>query len=634
MNEIVLPATDSARPSDRLPEPNARTALGVAMIEAHLPNHLLERLRGGGAFGLIIEAPSHELANIICEGLDEVLDGEQANVVQIERRQNWLVAETLVRSLADGHAVVAVCAQAEQVPASFGALADVRMRVPSYDARVLRRAMRRMLSGTIPAFPKGFVPHPNADLVCRCMSARLSPRRVVQALVRLSDTAKQKDVEALPDLEQAIEFGPARNWGLQVKRDLAAWRAGDLPASELDTACLLSGASGVGKTLFAKVLARSLDVPLHHLTMGDTYEGEGHLGDVLREIRARFEAASAAAPAVLLIDEMDSVLSRDADPRNAAFVTGVINDLLSLLDGSTRRHPGLIIVGTTNRPEAIDPALLRPGRMGRHIRLLPPDSRGVENILRFHLGKDLRRKSLEAAVRLATGMTPAELMDLVRTARRHARNEDRRVTELDLVRAAGREEAIDWMLLPRVAVHECGHALACMVIPEASVLHSVSIRAAGGTEGRVMSSEPPGAITRRRMEARVMVNLAGRAAEQLIYGDDPSEGSAQDLYVATHLVARMHAQLGMHGSLAHYGDLDAMLVHDKTFAALVERDLQRLMQETISVLRGFQDHLIALASKLCSRRILTAAEVLETLQAFEAASDGVGSPPQSRGVAA
>lgn len=619
-SKMTNPSSSRSR-VDLEPTPlDARTALGIAMIERYLPRRPLDAIRRREHMGIVIIVPSAQHGAIVAEGLDHLM-GLSDYVLEMTGEPNLYTAEKLVKALAGGGTVVAIGTALQHIPVSFRALADGVHYFGRHDAKMLMATMRAVMPGVIPAFPKGFVPSGSPDLLCRCIDPGLSPKRVIRALTELSDIVARSVVTFdVPDLEHAVEFGAVRDWGLQVKRDVEAWQAGSLLATDLDTAVLISGNTGTGKTLFSRVLAKSMSIPLFELTLGSAIAGDGHLGNVIANLRERFDEASEAAPSILLLDEFDSVLSRDADSPNAAFVTGVINEMLSLLDGATVRRPGLIIIATTNRPEAIDAALLRPGRIGTHLRLGLPHAQGVESILRFHLKSDLLAEPLDEIVRLAMWCSPARLMDVVRAARRLARNERRPIERDDLRRPLLASADEDFVARPRISVHEAGHAMASLMIPDAPILRSVSLMPIGHIRGNILTSDLPGVMTRSRLEAKVMMVLAGRAAETLVYGGDFSDGATEDLHQATMLMARMHAR-GMGESLVYHQDVESLLLIDGEFRTKVEGELQRLMQSTLKLLEPFEDGLLALADELCSRHVISAAEALEVVLAASEEED-------------
>lgn len=174
-----------------------------------------------------------------------------------------------------------------------------------------------------------------------------------------------------------------------MKADLELWREGDLTWPEMSTKLLLSGPPGTGKTTFARALCNTLQVPLLVTSVANWLE-PGFLGDVLQRMSAAFAQASKHAPAILFIDEIDNIGSRSSAGarQHDDYWVSLINRLLELLDGAAKTE-GVVIVGATNLPEKIDPALLRSGRLETHVRIPLPDVETLTGILIHHLARDL-----------------------------------------------------------------------------------------------------------------------------------------------------------------------------------------------------------------------------------------------------
>lgn len=191
-------------------------------------------------------------------------------------------------------------------------------------------------------------------------------------------------------VETLSGYGAARNWAFDLKADLALWREGNLRWDEMSTRLLLSGPPGTGKSMFARALCNTLQVPLLATSVADWLE-PGFLGDVLQRMSGAFAFAAEKAPSILFIDEIDNIGSRQTSPANRShddYWTSIINRMLELLDGASKRE-GVIVIGATNLPERIDPALLRSGRLETHIPIPMPDTDALVGILATHLGFDL-----------------------------------------------------------------------------------------------------------------------------------------------------------------------------------------------------------------------------------------------------
>ena len=604
--------------ADNVPSPDASAILGRALLDASFPTEVLRRLSAEGPYALIVEVPTKEHVIMLSEAVDDLVP-EGSETMVLTGPPGLFQADALLQGLAQGKVCVAVTSSASFVPASFAALADDRVKVGPHDPRMLRATIKEVLGQPVPAFPKGFLLHPNPGILCRCIVPGLQPAQVIRAMVRIGETLSPASDAGLPHLSGCPEYGELRAWGLGVIRDIESWKAGTLPSSDLDACCLLTGPPGAGKSYFARVLANSMGVPLFELTAGKLFVKEGHLGNVLQELRTRFAAATAAAPSVLLIDEIDTFSDREAQDSNRSFGAAMVNEMLTLLDGVSGRHPGLVVIGATNLPDIVDPALLRPGRLSRTIELQMPDEDGIENILRTHLRGSLRRKPLESVIRLLGGLTPAAVMNVVKSARQAARHLGREMTVADLERAAMGPDSRDGVLMRRVAVHECGHALASLLLPEAPGLVSVSLIRKGHSMGNVATSRLKGANTRSRIESEVMVLLAGIAAEDVFFGsENRSDGAYGDLKEATELIADMHGRFGMGTELRHTKNRDRRLAEDPDFARKVEDDLHRLSTAITETMEDHRAHLSALAMQLARRRVLKGWEVLDLVHAVEA----------------
>ena len=194
-------------------------------------------------------------------------------------------------------------------------------------------------------------------------------------------------------IENLSGYGEARQWALDLKQDLDAWEKKEVDWSDLSTRLLLSGSPGTGKTTFAKALCNTLKVPLISTSVARWLEAS-HLGDVLAAISATFKYAREHSPCVLFIDEIDNIGSRNGGAnsgnghKNDDYWASLINRILELLDGATKTE-GVIVLGATNRPEKIDKALLRSGRLEKQIIIPPPDIKALAGIVAHHLGTDL-----------------------------------------------------------------------------------------------------------------------------------------------------------------------------------------------------------------------------------------------------
>jgi cell division protease FtsH len=363
---------------------------------------------------------------------------------------------------------------------------------------------------------------------------------------------------------------------------------------------LLVGPPGTGKTLLARAVAGEAAAPFFNLSASEFVEM--FVGVGASRVRDLFTQAKTAAPAIVFIDELDAVGRR----RGAGL--GAVNDereqtlnqLLVEMDGFDERHE-VIVLAATNRPDVLDPALLRPGRFDRQVAVGLPDRPGREGILRIHtrnlpLAADV---DLALLARTTTGFSGADLANLCNEAALvAARHDHKKVTLADF------EEATDKIVLGGVrslllddherrvvAYHEAGHALVAWFNPVADPVHKVTIiprgRALGVTEQ--LPGEDHYNYSREYLLARLSVMLGGRTAEEIAIGD-VTTGAENDLVEATRLARRMVTRWGMGslGLVAFQADEEHPFLgyelaqgrdYSETTAAQVDQDVQRLLEE-------------------------------------------------------
>lgn len=413
----------------------------------------------------------------------------------------------------------------------------------------------------------------------------------------------QDQLEA-PRLKDLAGYGAVLDWGLAAAADLAAFARGDISWSACEQAILLSGEPGTGKSSFAGALARQAGVPL---VVGSLARwqgtGDAHLGTTLKAMRAFFESARKAAPCVALIDELDSFGDRrKSTHRERDYWTLLVNGLLECLDGVDGRA-GILLVGTTNASDRIDPAILRSGRFDRCMSIPLPSIRDLAAILRHHLGGDLAEMDLTEAAGRASGGTGADCAAWVRRARSRARRAQRNLSPADLLAeicaSDGSPSRTDDI---RIAVHESGHAVVARALNlevRTVALHRIH-GLPGVTQIRTRDMYP----TRGQLQDLLKVQLAGRAAEILVFGD-PSNGSAADLAAATEICGRMHCSWGLEGQIA----VRSLEVMSGEVAAAIERDLRWASDAATSILTECRAGLDRLADLLVARRELDRAEI-------------------------
>ncbi|OYU37396.1 MAG: AAA family ATPase [Pseudorhodobacter sp. PARRP1] len=439
------------------------------------------------------------------------------------------------------------------------------------------------------------------DPLCIAVAMRAPSAREVAERLRVMGRTETKPHAVGPHLDEFTGNSPALRAARQLSRDLRAWKDGKIGWHDLSRSMLLYGPPGTGKSWLARAIGNSADFTVVTATFGQ-WQAEGHLGDMLTAMRQCFHNARAAMPTVLIIDEIDSVGSReDRDPRNRSYRTQVINAFLAELDAISREK-GLIVIGTCNHRELIDPAVMRAGRFDLKIELPLPDADALLGVLQRHFPK-WSETCLQGLAQNAVGCSAADVDAAIRQARTMARNDDREVTIADLraVFATQSDPEIDW----RVAVHECGHAVVCAALGLGAVRRILLARSGGGA---VMWDPIPRPGLMTDLEASLCQNMAGRAAERLIFGEVSagSGGTAEsDLAKATAIAVGIHTRygLGMFGSL-WIGNEDQAQLHDPECRMRVRQSIDDAEARAVRIIMDNRDLLEGMARQLVRTRDL------------------------------
>ena len=392
---------------------------------------------------------------------------------------------------------------------------------------------------------------------------------------------------------------------------------------------LLSGPPGTGKTLLARAVAGEAGVPFFSLSASEFVEMVVGVG--ASRARDLFAQAKEAAPAIVFIDELDAIGRARGGP--GASLGGhdereqTLNQILTEMDGFTGSE-GVIVLAATNRPEVLDPALLRPGRFDRRVTVAPPDQEGRRRILEVHT----RSVPLADDVELGTiagstpGMVGADLRNLANEAallaarRGHdaARREDFSDALEKIVLGAERRIMLSEEERRRTAFHEAGHALAGMLLPGADPVRKVSIIPRGQALGVTFQSPDADryGYSSAYLRGRLTGLLAGRAAEELVF-DDVTSGAQSDLQQATMLAREMVGRWGMSSAVGLVSVLAADGPSWPPWGAdgpsektrqLIDDEVRKLTDaaygEAIALLRAHRDKLVALAEELLERETL------------------------------
>ncbi|MBB4231006.1 AAA family ATPase [Rhizobium mongolense] len=359
-------------------------------------------------------------------------------------------------------------------------------------------------------------------------------------------------VAKLADLQG---YGAAKTWGLELARDLKDFGAGRVGWSDIESGATISGLPGTGKTTFVRALALEAEVHLVE-TSAAQWQSMGYLNDLLKAMRDAFAEAAEKAPSILFIDEIDSFGSRSKrESDNARYMRIAINGLLECLD--PRRREGVVVIGATNEWDALDPAIVRSGRLGRRLEIPLPSAEDRIAIL-IQIADIVPTIDEEVVFSdLTDGMTGADIEEVVRKARRKARISSTRFTVRTVLSCFPPIVVLSEAYRRCVAVHEAGHALVAAVLGCAKV-KSVSVRKhmpAGGSASLGVTSYEFSALERRTRDfhlGNIATLLGGMAAERVVYGDhaDGSGGTpSSDLAEATDIATSLVASHGMGSSL-------------------------------------------------------------------------------------
>lgn len=398
---------------------------------------------------------------------------------------------------------------------------------------------------------------------------------------------------------------------------------------------LLVGAPGTGKTLMAKAVSGEASVPFFSISGSEFVEM--FVGVGASRVRDLFEQAKRHSPCIVFVDEIDAVgrhrgagLGGSHDEREQT-----LNQMLVEMDGFDT-DTNVIIIAATNRPDILDPALLRPGRFDRRVVLDKPDMRGREAILKVHV----KGKPLEPEVNLGTvakatpGFVGADLENLVNeaailAARRNKRTIGQTEFQESIERVIAGPERKSRLISEEekhiVAYHEAGHAVVAHVIPQADPVHKVSIIARGLMGGFTLAlpEEDRTLISRNKMKADMAFMLGGRAAEEIVFNDITS-GASNDLERVTKLARAMVTRMGMSDALGPmvYGQKDELIFlgreiteqrdYSESVAEEIDIEVRRLVQEAFekakTALNNYRTQLEAVAERLIEVETIDRAE--------------------------
>jgi cell division protease FtsH len=405
---------------------------------------------------------------------------------------------------------------------------------------------------------------------------------------------------------------------------------------------LLFGQPGTGKTLLARAVAGEAGVPFFQASASEFVEM--FVGVGASRVRDLFEQAKKAAPAVIFVDELDAVgrhrfagIGGGHDEREQT-----LNQLLIELDGF-EQNQGIVLIAATNRPDVIDPALLRPGRFDRQIMVPVPHLKGREAVLKVHARNVKMAENVDLAViaRRTPGFSGADLANVVNEAALLAARKNKAGVEM-----ADLEESIERVMAgPQkksslmsekekrvVAYHESGHTLVAKLLPNTDPVHKVSIVSRGHALGYTLQlpTEDKYLTSRSEILNRLAVLLGGRCAEELIF-NEITTGAADDLSKASAYATKMVTEFGMSDKVGPLSlkkpdqevflgrDMNQQNVYSENTAQLVDSEVKRIVMEAQAkakeLLGAHKKILDDLASKLFDREVLSGEDIDAILQA-------------------
>ena len=402
---------------------------------------------------------------------------------------------------------------------------------------------------------------------------------------------------------------------------------------------LLIGPPGTGKTLMARAVAGEANVAFFSIAASEFVEM--FVGVGASRVRDLFKRAKENAPAIIFVDEIDAVgrrrgtgLGGGHDEREQT-----LNQLLSEMDGFDN-DSNIVMIAATNRPDVLDPALLRPGRFDRQITVDLPDVKGRHDILKIHtknkpLGNNVE---LESMARATIGFSGADIANLANEAAMHAARFDRRLitmsdftTAYERIRLGTKRPALSNDKDRRItAYHEAGHALVSFLIPDAMALLKTTIIPRGRALGVAFYMPKDDSLhqSRKQLEAFIHVGLAGRIAEEIVF-DDVTTGAANDIQQVTKIARNMVKMFGMSDSvgMVNYGDdsdqpfLGYSIASGRDYsddtAAKLDAEIKRIIdvayQETRELLEDHRDGLDQLAAALLEKETVEREQILRIL---------------------
>ncbi|MDR4307176.1 AAA family ATPase [Chelatococcus sambhunathii] len=598
------PYTDFAEPDLR---PASSVAFARAAITELLPRKVRRAIERGEPLVVLIETQTPSwVVPVVLAASEFWPNTRRVYVNKAPSRFDQPV------TLAADRPVIAVFNNPAWLPPGYVDAADVRVRL-RLTPKIVREGLRLALGRGAAVTPRDFTGLDLPDLV---MAVR--PRSGAAAAVRrMRRTAERRITgrayDTTPTLDQLKGYGRATAEIELIAGEARDWIAADA-AGAPPPSILLHGSPGTGKTMVAKSIARTLGLPIVITSVSEWFSRtDGNLGDVAKAAQTFFDRLATTAPAVGFLDELDALPDRARlSDRGRDWWAPIVTGVLLMIDRVRAERPSVILIGATNHIDRLDEALKRPGRFDRHIEIRPPETaEELSDILRHHLGDDLRHQDIAGAARLGIGATGAEAEAWVKQARQRARAACRPMTLADLIEVIAPSDATPPELRRAIALHEAAHAVVGLALGRS--LESVSIVSKGSMGGVTIFAPGSRVLSRDDLERQVMTTLAGRAADILLSGG-ATTGASSDLRQATALVTAIHVSFGLADTLLARVPperAEEALALDPELRRVVANDLDRLMQETMELVATREAEVRALADVLLKQRCVMGGAVVE-----------------------
>ncbi|GJD75376.1 ATP-dependent zinc metalloprotease FtsH [Methylobacterium goesingense] len=609
-------------PEEVLASASVSTVLAISMLHAMLPPKVLARIQAPPSLALVVSVPGPDWIGPIAHALTSL----RAWTEVIKRDGSKKISDnasvggdSVASALGAGRSVVGVTTAPERyLPAPLVTAADLRIELKSPTPKALRATIRLVTGSPAGRLPADIVQGLSFDEITSCIRKGSSARDCVRRL-KVASTSKRaasSDLADVPLVEDTWGYGPAGDHARALVEAVKAHRRG-APWPAAGTRFILAGPPGTGKTSLARSIAKSLGVRITATSVSSWFaQTNGYLNDICKKIDEVFLEASQNG-GVLLIDELDSLPNREScDSRHRDYWVTVVNRVLMTLDGAVSSPASkLVIIGATNFPERLDPALVRPGRLDRVVRIDLPDEQAIEGILRQHLAGALADQDLAPIAAIGAGATGADIAGWAAGARMVATAGKRPMVLADLIGRIVPPETRTPAQQLAVARHEASHAV-ILETQNVGEVRTVSLVAQGAFAGRTLSrlNNDTSVMSVTNLDALIVSVLAGRAADQQwdAVTAGSAGGSGSDLAHATALVAGKHASWGLGQSLLYRGDQAdalALLRVDPTFRRLVEDDLSRLYEISRDLVSRNTDVIDRIARRLVERRVMGGDEV-------------------------